>query len=148
MLRQGTVPESSANETGGRNELRGRALSSRPHSAITTMRKARIALAHRLVIIMQNWMTAPIVGVDAEGLVRDGREHSAMRPFHGDRQSSYSLAPPQRLFYEGGAEGPRQADTAGSRSWFSNMTRWPTSFLRAMINAQTACAAATSRAWA
>lgn len=38
------------------------------------MRKARIVLAHRLVIIIQNWMTAPIVGVEAEGLVRDGPE--------------------------------------------------------------------------
>jgi hypothetical protein len=36
---------------------------------------------------------------------------AAMRPLHGGKQPGYSLAGPQRLFDEGGAEGPWQADT-------------------------------------
>jgi hypothetical protein len=45
---------------------------------------------------------------------RDGREHRGTRcneALHGGRQPGYSLDGPQRLFDEGGAEGPWQAAT-------------------------------------
>jgi len=148
----------------------GRAPSSRPHSGIeherdmrtkraperstpegrrlatakrSTRRKARIALARRLAIIMQEWMTAPIVSVEAEGLVRDApRAPRHVRPFMAaDNPAIPSLARSACSIKAGlrvlcrRTPIPRRVHEAGSPT-----CPWPTSFLGAMINARTACA--------
>ena len=60
---------------------------------------------------------------------------------HGGRKTGDPLACLESLIDEGCGERARQPvpnTTARPRIWFSKATRWPTNFLRAMINERSA----------
>ena len=62
---------------------------------------------------------------------------------HGCRGTRDPFAGPESLVDEGGGERAREPDPEHDRQAsdpFSKVTRWPTSFLRAMINERMACA--------
>jgi hypothetical protein len=60
---------------------------------------------------------------------------------HGDRETSDPLACFNGVIDEGDSERAGQSDPEHDRGpliWFSKVTRWPTSFLRAPISERTA----------